>query len=267
MNNILGNCPLCKKGKIVSGSDGYYCNYFVSMSDKCLFKIHKSYFGKEVDESIAKQIIDQGESEILEFINKSGESFLASLRLVDGSIKPNFKNKIFNQPCPRCGGKVEELINGYACENYKDKTCKLYIPKVICGKEIKMHLVEDLLKGGKTPFISGFLSNSNTEFTSRLCLSEDLNVIFNSDLCQCPKCGGQLYVGKKAYNCANYNNPKIKCDFVIWKEIFGRKISEDEAVLLCENKQTPPLSGFITKQGDMIEKKLTLNSEFKVLLT
>lgn len=269
----LGICPICQKGQIVKGSIGYSCNYFKSMDDKCTFNIYTTYFNKQITEEIAVELITTGETKVFDDLQKKdGTLFSAYLKIENGIVIPVFANETLENPCPACGGTVEILLNGYACENYKqkeeeeEKRCALYIPNKIASRDIPRQAVEVLLQGKETPFMTGFKTKEGNEFSSRLILTKDLSVSFNSNLCKCPKCGGNLYSGKKAYNCSNYKNESIKCDFVIWKEISGRAITEDEAIQLCESKETPILSGFKTKEGGAMERKLIINEDFKVKL-
>jgi hypothetical protein len=74
-----------------------------------------------------------------------------------------------------------------------------------------------------------------------------------------------MYVGEKAYNCSNFKNEEVKCDFSIWREISHREITPDEAVMLCENKITPVLKGFSNKNGNF-ERQLTINDDFKIIM-
>ena len=48
--------------------------------------------------------------------------------------------------------------------------------------------------------------------------------------------------------------------------MLGRKISEEEAIQLCQNKETDVLTGFKKKDESAIERKLVINEEFKVVL-
>jgi len=270
---VLGVCPVCGKGKMVKGTLGYSCDYFKSMDDKCGFNIYKSYFEKELTDEIALQLIETGETEIFSDLQKKdGALFRASFRIEDGKVKPQFKNNVLDVPCPICGKKVEELLTGYACEDYSKKNetenrlCNIFIPKVIAGREIPQPAAEALLRGEQTQTMVGFKNRGGVEFSSRLVLTQDLNVAFSNNLCLCPKCGsGLIYVGKKAYNCSNYKNEAIKCDFTIWREMSGRLITEDEVIQLCQNKETDVLTGFMN-DGVPFERKLVLNDDFKVKL-
>ena len=269
----LGTCPICKKGSIVQGSLGYSCNYFKSMDDKCSFNIYHTYFGKQITEELATKLIQEGETEFFDDLQKKdGTRFSAKLAIVDGLVKPVFNNKVLEHKCPNCGGKVEELLRGYACENYiklnenTERVCTLFIPKKIAGREITEDTANVLLQDKKTNFLSGFSTKSGEKFSARLIFTDEYTVSFSSSLCKCPKCGGEIFSGKKAYSCSNYKSEDIKCDFVIWKEMLGRIITPEEVVELIENKETKSLAGFTDKEGNAIERKLIINDDFKVKL-
>ena len=52
--------------------------------------------------------------------------------------------------------------------------------------------------------------------------------------------------GKKNWYCENY----AKCDFKLWKEISGKKISEDDAAKLLSRKKSGLIKGFKSKNTD-----------------
>jgi DNA topoisomerase-3 len=54
----------------------------------------------------------------------------------------------------------------------------------------------------------------------------------------CPVCGEKINEGKKSYFCSAWNNPEKPCEFKIWKEIAGAKITPADAELLLERKKT-----------------------------
>ena len=270
---VLGTCPVCGKGQIVKGSAGYACDQFQSADNQCEFIIYSKYFDKELSDEMAKQIVEKGETDtFIDFHTKEGKPFTASLKIEDSKVKVNFKNSVLETPCPVCQGKMEELLTGYACENYTkigeggEHICKTFIPKVICEMEIPKQAVETLLNGNQTKLIAGFKKKDGTVFASRLQLTNDLNVVFSNNLCKCPQCGdGLIYDGKKAYNCSNFKNEAIKCNFTIWKSMLGRAISEEEAIQLCQDKETSILTGFV-KDGVTMERKLVIGEGFKVVL-
>lgn len=263
---VIGICPVCHKGKMVKGSLGFSCNYFRSINDKCSFNIYHTYFGKVIDEDIAKELIETGETEVFHDLKrKDGTIFSAALKISNGQVVPSFFKTLLTNKCPLCGGEIEEMAGGYACVNYYEAKCKLFIPALVCEREISISEAETLLEAKKTGFLEGFKSKNGETFQSRLSLSEDGRISFDNILCKCPKCGGDVYAGSKAYNCSNQKNQEHPCNFVIWGEIFCRKISTDEAIQLCRDKQTPVLDGFWGKNGSF-SRKLILNDDFKVKL-
>lgn len=267
----LGICPLCKKGQIQTVNIGFACNYFKSFEDRCSFNIFKSYYGKVVTKEMVLELIEKGETSVYDdFETKTGVKFSASLKIFqEGNhafVKAKFYKAILKTPCPSCNGKVEITKNAYLCENYnpnEESACRVYVPRKICDRDISVENVEMLLKGEKTPLISGFKKQNGEEFITRLFLNDDFRIEFNNDLCSCPKCGGTIYISKKAYNCNNYRDKKIKCNFVIWREILGRKITENEAIELCTKGETDSFL-FVSKDGDKYEKKWMLTKDFKI---
>jgi len=78
----------------------------------------------------------------------------------------------------------------------------------------------------------------------------------------CPKCQkGNIVEGKKGYGCSEY---KDGCNFVIWKEIAGKKISLSIAKTLIEKRGTKKLEGFISKAQKKFSASLILNGDFKI---
>jgi hypothetical protein len=273
---IIGDCPVCGKGKLVEGTRGYMCNHFKSLDDKCSFTIFNSYFGKEITEEIAVQLIENGETEIFNDLHKKdGGIFSASLTIEDGFVKPKFQNKIMSYKCPFCDADVEELANGYACVNYNTKNeneereCGFYVPKTICNYHLSEKDITDIVENGETAFKEdAFTSKAGNLFSSKLVLNEaDGQLQFSNVICLCPKCGnGEIYSSTKAYNCSNFKDEAIKCDFVVWKQISGRDIKVDEVIALCQNKVTSVLKGFRSKEKGEFSAKLSLNDDCKVIM-
>lgn len=265
--NYIGICPICGKGKMVEGSLGFSCNHFTSMEDKCLFNIYHTYFGKKITEDIAKELITTGKTEVFHDLQKKdGTTFSASL-VIDKELKkvvPKFANEVLDCKCPKCGGDVENLLSGYACSGYMDKKCDFFIAKVIAGKDITKEMAEELISKRKTKYIGGFKKKDGTPFSAALSLDQTGSVKFSNILCKCPKCGGDVYVNNKAYSCSNYKS-EPKCDFVIWNQIYGRTITPEEAICLCEKGETEILDGF-KKGEEILRRKLVLSEDKKVKL-
>lgn len=273
--NYLGVCPVCGKGQIAEGPTVYRCNYAKSMDDKCDFRILKTYNGAEIKPEHVKQLIKDRKTELLDFVSKEGKKYQAQLIIKEnGEIGIEFpfnENNLekLNTPCPVCGGIVYVYNKGYGCKNLHetdengDKVCQFWLSKTICGREITKSEAEDLLRNGETDFLDGFTNNNGDNFTSKMVLRDE-KVVFDSVVCKCPKCGGDIRIGNKAYNCSNYKT--TGCKFSIWREIKGHKLTPDEAKMLCEEKQTPVIE-FKSKDGSKtFNGQLTLNDDYNVVV-
>lgn len=175
--------------------------------------------------------------------------------------------------CPICGkGQIVKKSMGYSCNHFvsSEDKCDFIIFNTYFDKQVTPEIVQQLIEKKETEIFSNFHTKAGEKFSASLKIedgrvkvnyqNEELNAL-------CPKCGtGHIYVGKKAFNCSNYKNDDLKCDFTIWKETSGRLISAEEAILLCQNKETDVLSGFKKKDGTPIEGKLIINEEFKIIL-
>ncbi|MFC0216678.1 DNA topoisomerase 3 [Paenibacillus chartarius] len=56
--------------------------------------------------------------------------------------------------------------------------------------------------------------------------------------CPRPGCGGSIFMGKKGYGCSNFRSG---CSFVIWKESFGRSLTDTQVKALIEKGRTAKL--------------------------
>lgn len=260
----IGVCPICHQGQMLKGSAGWTCDYFKNINDKCSFTIFSQYHNVTLTENQAIEIIQRGETDPIEFLSRDEKKFTAKLKIVDKKVKTVFDDQILDEKCPICGGDVKELKNGYACENFfnNEQHCEFWINKIMCEREISRLEVEDLLKNKITPVMDNFVGKGKT-FSTRLEILPSGKINFNSEICKCPKCNGTIHVGVKAYNCSNYRNPDIKCDFVIWRIIANRAISPEEVKELCEEKMTHLLEGFISKEKKAFAAQLTLNDNFE----
>ncbi|MBE6698341.1 MAG: DNA topoisomerase III [Ruminococcaceae bacterium] len=78
----IGTCPMCGK-EIFRGKYGYVC---AGYKEGCPFTIRTYICGKTISIGLAKQLIECGETEVLDgFVSqKSGKSFTAKLKMKDG---------------------------------------------------------------------------------------------------------------------------------------------------------------------------------------
>lgn len=269
--NKIGTCPVCHKGEMVENNVGFTCNLFkgdtVDTENKCNFVIYHQYHGKFITEAIAKQLIENGITEPIEFTNRNGEPFMAKLAIVDGKVETVFDYEYLTHTCPKCGGRIRVTRRGYTCENAfrEQERCDFTIRKVICNREISVQEAEDFLDG-KRNVLDGFVTKAGKTFSSILSYTESSGVHLNSRIGKCPKCGGDIHVGIKAYNCSNFVNPQKQCDFRIWRQHWGHNVTPTEAQQILEKGQTDEVIAFSMFNGNQTTGRLTYNENFKIII-
>ena len=80
----------------------------------------------------------------------------------------------------------------------------------------------------------------------------------------CPKCGSPVIETKKSYGCSAWK--QNRCDFAIWKQVSGKRLSQSQAKQLLTNRRTPQLKGFRSKAGKPYAAALKLDDDHKVRL-
>ena len=80
----------------------------------------------------------------------------------------------------------------------------------------------------------------------------------------CPKCGAPVVETKKAYGCSAWK--KSGCDFAIWKQVSGKRLSVSQAKQLLTRGRTAQMKGFKSKAGKPYAAALKLDGEHKVRL-
>ena len=80
----------------------------------------------------------------------------------------------------------------------------------------------------------------------------------------CPKCGSPVVETKKAFSCSAWKTSG--CDFAIWKQVSGKRLSEHQARELLRKRRTGRLKGFKSKAGKPYAAALELDRDHKVRL-
>jgi DNA topoisomerase-3 len=80
----------------------------------------------------------------------------------------------------------------------------------------------------------------------------------------CPKCGSPVVETRKAYSCSAWRTSG--CDFAIWKQVSGRRLSEAQAKQLLTKRRTGQLKGFKSKAGKPYAAALKLDGDHRVRL-
>ena len=99
------------------------------------------------------------------------------------------------------------------------------------------------------------------EFTSTMVENvmnskEGDDVSENPDLGQCPKCNAKIFETNMAYNCESWK--ERNCDFVIWKSIAGKKLTQKHIKQLLGEGKTDLIENFKSKAGKNFNAHLVL---------
>jgi DNA topoisomerase-3 len=182
---------------------------------------------------------------------------------------------------------VAENAKAYGCSRYREG-CKFAIWKVVAGKRLTARQVQTLLRGGATERLQGFKSKAGKPFAASLKLDSEFKVAFDFESraatrvtkpasvpeamapgaasavpITCPKCGlGQIIEGKKGRGCNRYREG---CDFVVWYEMAGKKLTEKQIATLIGKGRTGIIKGFKSRSGNPFEARLRLDDDWKVV--
>ena len=171
----------------------------------------------------------------------------------------------------------------------------------VVARKLAKQQVEQLLRDGRTARIEGFTSKAGKPFAARLKLGEGFKVEFDfADGPQreavpgrdaaphqtgntaaerpapalaeaqsapasltCPKCDqGCIIVGRRGYGC---NRFREGCDFVVWKEISGKQLTEKQVHALIGKGKTRLIKGFNGRSGKKFDARLRLDEQWKVV--
>ena len=197
--------------------------------------------------------------------------------------------------CPRCGqGEVTENVRAYGCSRYREG-CGLTIWKTLAGRPLSREEVAQLLAQGRVGPLEGFVSKQGRPFSAGLRLGEDGRVGFvfgkppepaqasspapvgagtqatGTDAqpllpeapLTCPKCGqGRIIRGRRGYGCQRYREG---CDFVVWQEVAGVRLSEAQIRALIATGRTERIEGFSDARGHRLSARLRLDQQWRVV--
>lgn len=164
--------------------------------------------------------------------------------------------------CPVCGGNVVKTCKGYRCENNTGEApkCGVFINGVIGNRKMSDSEIATLLEKREI-LLDGFATKEWKTFPTVLVMNPDGTIDMQSIVGKCPRCGGDIRVGAKAFNCSNYNNQSAPCSFVIWRTIGGHLMSLDEVRQICENGVTAEAVEMFREDGVCFAKKLGVSPD------
>ncbi len=202
--------------------------------------------------------------------------------------------------CPICKkGEVLETAKAFGCSRYAEG-CGLTLWKTLAGLRLEKPLIRQLLAEGRTEKVEGFVAKTGRPFAARLKLDEAGRIAFDFEgppagrvpgphpvaaregsvgrgpgelpgasgvprgPLTCPKCGlGRIIEGRRGFGCDRYREG---CDFVVWKEVAGRLLTEDEIRRLIATGHTGLIQGFSDSDGAQLTAHLRLDGHWRVVL-
>ncbi|MWC28215.1 type IA DNA topoisomerase [Paenibacillus sp. MMS18-CY102] len=75
-------------------------------------------------------------------------------------------------------------------------------------------------------------------------------------VCPSPGCGGSIFMGRKGYGCSHFREG---CKFVIWKESFGRSLTDLQVKALVEKGKTSKLK-LTLADGTVVDGRIVLRN-------
>jgi DNA topoisomerase-3 len=80
----------------------------------------------------------------------------------------------------------------------------------------------------------------------------------------CPKCArGRIIQGKRGYGCSRYRE---NCDFVVWQEISGKTLTENQVRTLIKKGRTRIIQGFSSRTGEKFAARLQLDEQGRTVI-
>lgn len=123
--------------------------------------------------------------------------------------------------------RLEEIRSGASVADFKNEI-----------KEYTRSITRELLEAGKN-------------------LSEIMPEETDPDALLCPNCKkGSIRINEKAAGCTGYKNG---CNFVIWRTISEKRLSDEQIKSLIETGKTPVIKGFKSKSGKEFNASLFIS--------
>ena len=230
----LAPCPKCKEGKVCENPKAYGCSRY---RQGCDFTIWKTVAKKKLSEKQVRLLIANGHTDKIKgFTSRTGKKFAAQLKFDDGfKVVFDFDEGPRNGSHRRSGGAP-----GHPATD---------------GDSGSPPAASD---PGPPPPIEGdpgpplARAESAPPSPRRETASEVLT---------CPKCNqGQIIEGQRGFGCNRYREG---CDFVVWKEMASKKLSEKQIQTLIAKGKTGLIKGFKSRKGSKFDARLKLDESWK----
>ncbi len=176
--------------------------------------------------------------------------------------------------CPQCKvGVVRETPKGAGCSRWREG-CTFTVWREQYGKKLSDAQIKEIVQKGRTKPIKGFKKkNGSGTYDAALVIGEDFKIrpdfgSQNGDSASfgaCPQCKeGTVRSTPKGAGCSRWREG---CTFSIWREIWGKELTDEQIKELVEKRRTQQIKGFKKKDGSgTYDANLVLGEDFKVRL-
>ena len=288
----LGKCPACgapvhERLRVFECENG-------GLEGECSWVLWKEISGRYVDRRSAGQLLENRETPPKAgFFSRQGREYEASFVLDDGNetiIKPrsaegapeladDAATPLDIGPCPFHPDKlVKRSPQGYRCELFASKECKLSLPLVLCHRPFSPEEIAQLTGPEKQvgPF-ENFISKRGRPFTATLKLGDNARLQWEFP----PRGEGRkaAKVKRKEFpvnpeplgKCPKHRDADVVetptdfkcleegCKLEVPRELCKREIKREEVQAMLKDKVSPLLEGFVSKRGKAFSAALKIN--------
>lgn len=207
--------------------------------------------------------MEQGKLRRDEFMDHIEEVTRDLVERIRGGEIPDTAFATVSEPCPKCGGTVQENYRKFQCQK-----CDFSLWKVLSGREWSPEEIAQLIRERFIGPLNGFRSRIGRPFTAGIRLTDENRIEFDfgqgaasdeaagppdfsdqQSLGACPKCGARVYEHGAAYVCEKVFGPNRSCDFRSGKVILQQPVERAQMQKLLAEGKTDLLQRFISKKG------------------
>jgi DNA topoisomerase-3 len=222
------------------------------------------------------KLIEAGKLTREEFMEQISELVRKVVTIIKEGEIPDVVYATVSEPCPKCGGVVQENYRKFQCQK-----CDFSLWKVTSGREWSPDEVAELITKRVIGPLTGFRSRMGKPFAAVMRLTDDLRLEFDfgqasgegeeapdfsaqEPLGTCPKDAGRVFEHGMAYTCENTFGPKRSCDFRSGRMILQQPIEREQMKKLLATGRTDLLTGFVSKKGRRFKAFLVKQPDGKI---
>ena len=266
----IGVCPKCKEGKVGENAKAYGCSRY---REGCDFTIWKTVAKKKLTEKQAQFLMANGRTDKMKgFTSKAGKKFEARLKFDD-----NFKVVFEFDDGPRNGAAMPQprSVPARPLREGRAPAARQSSPPYAGDQgplpEEGMPYPEEqgppVYGDDPGPVPSQTLvrkrsSHAQSPASMQPSPPAQSTPETSCDLA-CPKCNqGLIIEGKRGFGCNRYREG---CDFVVWKEMASKKLTQKQIQTLIAKGKTGLIKGFKSRKGGKFDARLKLDEGWKAV--